>query len=64
MEWSPPRSEDLNLATLFHDALTQLQRRHSDQRLELLLHKAEHAVLNDAEKQEMRQLLTVQKGNT
>jgi len=64
MEWSPPRGEDLNLATLFHDAMTQLQRRHSDQRLELLLHKAEHAVLNDAEKQEMRQLLTVQKDST
>jgi DNA primase len=64
MEWSPPGGEDLDLSPLFHDAMGQLQRRHNDQRLELLLHKAEHSVLDDAEKKELRTLLTTQKSNT
>jgi DNA primase len=61
MEWSPPRDNEATLEKLFHDALVQLQRRHSEQRLEVLLHKAERTGLDESEKQELRSHLSAQK---
>jgi len=61
MEWAPPRNDETTLDKLFHDALAQLQRRHSEQRLEQLLHKAEHTGLDESEKQELRSHFSGQK---
>jgi hypothetical protein len=61
MEWAPPRDDETTLDKLFHDALAQLQRRHSEQRLEQLLHKAEHTGLDESEKQELRSHFSGQK---
>ena len=61
MEWAPPRNDETTLEKLFHDAMTQLQRRHNEQRLEVLLHKAEHTGLDESEKQELRSHLSGQK---